>query len=66
MLYFWRKDGFACFTLTGSVTRIVFTFRYGAQAVTNAGFGQGSGSIFFNQLACVGNESSILLCSGLG
>ena len=53
-----------CSRFKHSTTRFVFAFRYGAQAITNAGFGQGSGYILFNKLACVGNESSILSCPG--
>ena len=30
--------------------------------MTNGQFGQGSGPIFFNNLACEGNEPSILHC----
>ena len=32
--------------------------------MTNGRFGQGSGPIFFDDLACRGNESSILHCPG--
>ena len=34
----------------------------GAKAETNGHFGQGSGPIFFDDLACKGNENSILFC----
>ena len=37
-------------------------YRFGAEAVTNADFGQGSGSVFFEDLACIGTETSILSC----
>ncbi|XP_041372995.1 deleted in malignant brain tumors 1 protein-like [Gigantopelta aegis] len=38
--------------------------RTGAQAVTGAGFGQGSGSIYLSELACTGSELSIVSCPG--
>ncbi|XP_041372562.1 deleted in malignant brain tumors 1 protein-like [Gigantopelta aegis] len=38
--------------------------RYGARAVDDAGFGNGSGPIFFDDLACRGNESHITDCPG--
>ncbi|XP_041369837.1 deleted in malignant brain tumors 1 protein-like [Gigantopelta aegis] len=38
--------------------------RTGAQAVSRAGFGQGSGPIYLDDLACTGTEESILQCSG--
>ncbi|XP_041372563.1 deleted in malignant brain tumors 1 protein-like [Gigantopelta aegis] len=38
--------------------------RYGARAVDNAVFGNGSGPILFDDLACGGNESFITGCPG--
>ncbi|XP_041372561.1 deleted in malignant brain tumors 1 protein-like [Gigantopelta aegis] len=38
--------------------------RYGARAVRDADFGNGSGPIYFDDLACRGNESSITGCLG--
>ncbi|XP_041372547.1 deleted in malignant brain tumors 1 protein-like [Gigantopelta aegis] len=38
--------------------------RYGARAISEAGFGKGSGPIFFDQLACRGNELLITDCPG--
>ena len=41
---------------------LFFLIRTGAHAVTKAGFGKGSGRIFFSYLRCAGNETSILQC----
>ncbi|XP_041372560.1 deleted in malignant brain tumors 1 protein-like [Gigantopelta aegis] len=38
--------------------------RYLARAVSNAGYGQGVGPIFFDHLACRGNESLVTDCPG--
>ncbi|XP_041372972.1 Down syndrome cell adhesion molecule-like protein 1 isoform X2 [Gigantopelta aegis] len=38
--------------------------RYGARAISEAGFGKGAGPIFFDDLACKGNELLITDCPG--
>ena len=35
-----------------------------ATAVSNAGYGQGTGPIFLNNLRCTGTETNILSCPG--
>ena len=43
-----------------------FPFNIGILAVSQAGFGLGTGPILLDNLNCVGNESSIINCDHLG
>ena len=51
-------------SLNKTFLSVSLSHRAGAQPVSSAGFGRGSGPIYLDDLACTGTEQSILQCSG--